>query len=131
MSWYKTAKKFSDEQMAILHGRRPQDYRDEFKEFKAKRNAMKEEARKKAEALGHKLFRNWSPMNSNQCRKCGLTVSLPNAMTQTSSPDAIGGVMMNKCFSHLEHVSEKYFDITDDFLAKGVELNKDQDTSLL
>ncbi len=127
----KTAGKFTDEQMWILHGVRLEDYRKEFKPIKDKKNAMAAEAVKAAEALGHKLFKNWTPiMNSNRCRKCGLTVSLPNVFTKTSAPNAIGGAVTEPCFVRLEGVPENLFDITDAILDEGVEVNKDQDTAI-
>jgi hypothetical protein len=127
----KLAKNFTDQQLWILHGTHPNEYRQELKPTKDKRNAMIAEATKQAEALGHRLFSNWTPLfNSNRCRKCGLAVSLPNVLANVDAPNAIGGAVTQPCFSHLDSMPEDLFDITDNILADGVEVNKDQGTTL-
>ena len=131
MKIVKLAGKFTDDQLWMLHGVHPDEYRKEFAPIKAKKNEMIVRAVKEAEALRHKLFKNWTPvLNSNRCRKCGLTVSLPNVFTQTSAPDAIGGAVTQPCFVHLEGVPADMFDITDAILDDGVEVNKDQSTAI-
>ena len=121
----KTAKSFTDLQKWILHGVDPVACREEFAPQIKKRRAMQEKAKIQAEQLGHRLFRNWSPLNSNWCRKCAMTVSLPNVCGTTDSPDYIGSAVTVQCHTHLGHVSDEYFEISDDILDEGVPLNRE------
>ena len=59
MNWYKTAKKFTDEEIWILHGVDAQACRDEFKEAHAKRDVMRRKAEKQsAEEIDEELLDN-------------------------------------------------------------------------
>jgi len=131
MNWYKTAKKFTDEQQWVLHGVDPQACRDEFKEVKFKQKEIQKMAHKKAKGLGHQLFRNWTAMNSNRCRKCGMSCFLPNIVGQTDSPDMIGAAVNYPCNVHLDNVPKDHFNLSDDILDRGNPLNKHKTTTIL
>lgn len=127
----KSAGAFTDGQLWALHGVHPDEYRKEFKPIRERRNAMIAEAVKKAESLGHKLFRNWTPLlNSNRCRKCGQTVALANVLVKTNAPNHYGGAVTYRCNSHLDHVPENYFEISDVILDSGTQVNKEQLTAI-
>ena len=112
MSWYKIAKKFTDQELWVLHGVDPQACRDEFKNQKQLRAKIELEASLKAEKLGHVLFENWTSFFSNRCRKCGMTVKLNNIIDKTSVPNITGAAIMNKCNVNLGtndfRASDKY-----------------------
>ena len=97
MTWYKTAKKFTDLQQWMLHGVDPQACRDEFKQQKQTRAKIELEASLKAEKMGHVLFQNWSPLLTNRCRKCGMSIKINNVIDKTSAPNITGAVILNKC----------------------------------
>jgi len=127
MTWYKTAKSFTDLEKWVLHGVHPEDCRRDLKHAHDKRAATKEMAHKKAEELGHHLFKEWI-MDRNRCRKCGLGIQMPNILGQTSAPDVIGSAVTVKCNVHLDHVPEEYFELSDKKL-EG--LNKTPDITII
>ena len=131
MSWYKIARAFTDAELWMHHGVDPQACREEFFNLKQKKKAVQDEASKKAESLGHKLFNHWGPLNSNRCRKCGMMVTLPNLNGQTSSPDIDGAAILNECHVNFPWIPENQFDYSDKVLDGGsMPLNKEYDTKL-
>ena len=105
-------------------------YELEFADIKRRRNAMIAEATKAAEALGHRLFRNWAPLfNTNRCRKCGMTVALPNVYSKLTDQNHAGEAVTSKCNIHLDD-ADWTFDVTDAILDAGVPLNRDQLTAI-
>ena len=128
MNWYtKTAKIMSDLEKWVQHGVHPDDCRKELKPIHDKREATKKIANKKAEELGHMLFREWT-YDTNRCRKCGMTVKMPNILGQTDVPDIIGRAVTEPCNCHLDNVSKNYFNLSDERL-KG--LNKTPDITII
>jgi hypothetical protein len=128
---FRTSGKFSDIQMAVLHGQVPSVYKDQLKPIKEKRANMIAAAVKTAEGLGHKLFKNWTPLNSNRCRKCGMSVSLPNVLCHTSAPDSIGAAVTSKCNVTLTFMPDNHFELSDMILDEGTALNKTPDTTII
>ena len=130
MTWYKTAKSFTDIEKWILHGVYPPDCREEFAPQRKKRKEMQDKAHAQAESLGHILFKGWTTINSNRCRKCSMTVSLPNVIGQTDAPDAIGAAVSERCIVHLD-VPDDYFEKSDEYLDRDVPLNRDADDTVI
>ncbi len=132
MRIYRIAKRFTDEEIYIYHGVRPQDCRDEFGEFHAKREEMRRKAEKQAESLGHKMGP-WGIMNISRCRKCGMTCSLPNINGKTDANDImdgggenmIGGAATQKCFVNIPD-DKDYWKQSDQYYKDTF---KDSDTS--
>ena len=112
MRIYKISKSFTDAEKLLLHGIDPKECRKEFAPILAKRKTMEISAAKRAEDLGHKLFPTWTPLNDNRCRKCAMTVKLPNVLCATDSPDMIGAAVTAPCTSTLV-APEDYFNRSD------------------
>ena len=127
MNWYKTAKKFTDLEQWILHGVDPQACRNEFKKQKQLRATIENQAKIKAEKLGHNLFENWTPFLTNRCRKCGMTVKLNNIIDKTDAPDITGPAIMNSCNVNLVGIPNQ-FKASDQYLK---DLNENKSTTII
>lgn len=101
MNWYKTARKFTDQEQWILHGVDPQACRDEFKGRHAKIAGFQKQATQQVEQLGHKLFENWTAFQSNRCRKCGHSVKIDVVYDQPDKPIISGAATSVKCTVNL------------------------------
>jgi len=67
----------------------------------ARRDQCQKEAEVRGTALGHKMGP-WSPLQTSRCRKCGMTVKLPNVLAKTNAPDIIGRAVSEKCSVNLQ-----------------------------
>jgi len=130
MKIYKIARSFTDKEKIALHGVDPETCRKEFAPIHAKRKSMEISAAKRSKELGHELFPTWTPLNDNRCRKCAMTVKLPNILCATDSPNMIGAAVTEPCTTHL--VTPKgYFNLSDQKLNEGTPLNRTPDETIV
>ena len=126
MFQFKKARKFTDQEQWVLHGVDPQECREEFRVQKQLRAKIEIEAAIKAGKHGHILFANWSPLLTNRCRKCGMTIELHNIIDKTDAPNITGAAAMNPCNVHLN--GNNSFAVSDEYLKV---LNEPKTTTIL